>query len=628
MIAYLGIIVALCGQKTNADLPDGGGAFEPEKVECVPLAERQRIQSMLEENKARLEQEGLLPLLHSPQLVSLEWPLRQAAGFDYSNYYGISNYVDHDPLFAESHNDWVLDYHCGNRSYDVSGYNHAGIDIYSWPFGWNMTFQGQVEVVAAAPGVIIGKDDGYFDQNCAFNSSPWNAVYVMHQDGSTAWYGHVRNGSLTTKQVGESVALGEYLATVASSGNSTGPHLHFELYDGAGNLIDPYSGACNDYNADSWWANQKPYYESRVNTVLIGWAPPEFYWDCPPATPENPNASNCFEAGNSLVFSAYFQDQLQDMPSQYRIFRPDGSLHDSWTHLSPFTYSGSWWYWTRFIAADAPLGEWTFEVSMAQDTVRRHFQVLETGLSASIAPLELISSACSDEGLQLTASGGDQYLWSTGETSQTLEVATSGIYYVTVSNSNGCSAMASRRVDLWPTPVVNVIAGSETVDALSSANYLVVPTAGTTYEWVITGGIQLSGGNSSFIAVEWGEGSSGQICVTPTSADACVGETLCESITILPVMSAGQIRSLTKCLLYPNPARERVNIELAFQSPITVLQVQLLDPLGQVIWSEIQEGITQWEASLPIRSLPAGQYFLKVQADGEVGVRGVVVAPQ
>ena len=51
----------------------------------------------------------------------------------------------------------------------------------------------------------------------------------MHADGSVAWYGHMKAGSLTNKAVGQTVSSGEYLGIVGSSGNSTGPHLHFGI---------------------------------------------------------------------------------------------------------------------------------------------------------------------------------------------------------------------------------------------------------------------------------------------------------------------------------------------------------------------------------------------------------------
>ena len=55
-----------------------------------------------------------------------------------------------------------------------------------------------------------------------------------------AWYGHLKRGSVTPKVVGAPVAAGEYLGTGGRFGNSTGPHLHFEL-DAARKLTHPHA---------------------------------------------------------------------------------------------------------------------------------------------------------------------------------------------------------------------------------------------------------------------------------------------------------------------------------------------------------------------------------------------------
>ena len=104
---------------------------------------------------------------------------------------------------------------------------------------------------AVAPLGFIGVADALVTKNWNVNSGNWNALFVRHADSSVAWYGHLKNGSLTPKVLGDPVATGEVLGIVASSGSSTGPHLHFELHDAAGGLLDPWAGSCNRFNPDS-----------------------------------------------------------------------------------------------------------------------------------------------------------------------------------------------------------------------------------------------------------------------------------------------------------------------------------------------------------------------------------------
>ncbi|MGH3905173.1 MAG: M23 family metallopeptidase, partial [Pseudonocardiaceae bacterium] len=60
-------------------------------------------------------------------------------------------------------------------------------------------------------------------------------VRVQHDDGTITVYGHIDE---TLVDVGQRVAAGEQIATVGNRGNSTGPHLHFEVLLG-GSKADP-----------------------------------------------------------------------------------------------------------------------------------------------------------------------------------------------------------------------------------------------------------------------------------------------------------------------------------------------------------------------------------------------------
>src|SRR5258708_6514321 len=164
-----------------------GGEYKIQKSICITDEQRAAIWKKINASIARLKAEGKLPEPDLQSTVTYAWPLLAAANLnDDYDYYGISNFVDHNPAYPNQ----VLDYNCGTRTYDTDGgYNHQGTDIFLWPFSWYKMDSSQVHIVAAAPGTIIYKSDGNFDRNCAFNNGNWNAVYIQHSDGSVAWYG-------------------------------------------------------------------------------------------------------------------------------------------------------------------------------------------------------------------------------------------------------------------------------------------------------------------------------------------------------------------------------------------------------------------------------------------------------
>jgi murein DD-endopeptidase MepM/ murein hydrolase activator NlpD len=355
------LTIALClisPQYAWTQQPQGpvSGHFDFKQT-APPISEEKRkaIENMLKENIIRLKQQGIQSKEQGAAPVNLQWPLKLAPGINDPGYHGVSGFVDHNPNYP----DQIEDYNCGTRSYDLSsGYNHKGTDYFLWPFSWHKVDADEVWVVAAAPGVIIGRIDGNYDRNCGFGGGNWNAVYIQHSDGSIVYYGHLKKYSVTDKQVGDTVSTGEYLGVIGSSGNSTGPHLHFQLQDEQFNIIDPYAGDCNQITIH--WADQRPYYDSAVNAVKTHFAPPVFN-TCP--QPAERNEQNRFEPGDRVYFVTYYRDQLAGQESQYTIFKPDGTVYYQWTHASDAThYAASYWYWYVDFPRDVIQGVWQFQV--------------------------------------------------------------------------------------------------------------------------------------------------------------------------------------------------------------------------------------------------------------------------
>ncbi|HET6245883.1 MAG: M23 family metallopeptidase [Bacteroidetes bacterium] len=283
------------------------------------------MDSILKENRQQFIEKKIIKKdpKNESRSVLLDWPLKQASTYNYYSYYAVSNFVDHNPNFPNL----LQDYNCGVRTYDTqNGYNHQGQDIFTWPFDINMMDNNHVEVIAAAPGIILYKEDGNFDKNCAMNNLNWNVVCIIHSDNTVVWYGHLKMNSLTSKIAGDAVIAGEYLGLIGSSGSSTGPHLHFEIQDNDNNVIDPYYGDCNN-TAPSMWNVQKPYYESTVNVLMTHSAPPVIN-SCP--NPHSMNAENNYQPGDPIYFAAYYHDQ-----------RANQNLHIKFTgQITPFLVHG------------------------------------------------------------------------------------------------------------------------------------------------------------------------------------------------------------------------------------------------------------------------------------------------
>lgn len=90
--------------------------------------------------------------------------------------------------------------------------------------GWNGIDLGAprgTPVYAAAGGtIIISRSNG------AWNGGYGNYVVITHDNGTQTLYSHMRSSIVS---VGQLVNAGQLIGYVGSTGESTGPHLHFEV---------------------------------------------------------------------------------------------------------------------------------------------------------------------------------------------------------------------------------------------------------------------------------------------------------------------------------------------------------------------------------------------------------------
>lgn len=106
---------------------------------------------------------------------------------------------------------------------DREVYNHGGIDIAG------AGIMG-TPVVAAADGTVIATNSSCTHNwgksySCGCGGGYGNYVMISHAGGKMTVYGHLTSLTVST---GQSVSRGQVIGYVGSTGNSTGPHLHYE----------------------------------------------------------------------------------------------------------------------------------------------------------------------------------------------------------------------------------------------------------------------------------------------------------------------------------------------------------------------------------------------------------------
>lgn len=344
-----------------------------EVTECIPEVQRQEVLQEITENRVNIFERNPEAFQHRTTVYPLFiLPIRAKAGYDDYGYYSLFNQVDHDP-----DNGPLLDYNCGERTYDWAFGNHGGTDYVVWPYPWKKMEDDVMEVIAAAPGVILQKKDGNFDENCDNDGNPnWNGVVLEHADGSRTWYWHFKSGTITSKNVGDSVAAGEFLGRAGSSGSSTIPHLHFEVHDSGGNRIDPYAGPCNSMNSDTWWAEQPDYFIPEILTLSTHNSD-DFDSECPEI--ENTYEELNFEPGDLLRFRIFYRDIQMGSRTHITVKHADGSTLYDYNFDSTWPdYTVAWAQWNFPVDSSWIDGVYTITADFGGNTYQTIFGVNTT----------------------------------------------------------------------------------------------------------------------------------------------------------------------------------------------------------------------------------------------------------
>jgi hypothetical protein len=276
------------------------------------------------------------------------------------------NFVDLDP--TAGHQAW----NCSDFTYD--GHNGNDTDLRS--FGEQ--FIG-VPVYAAQDGTVIATHDGEDDMNTVWAGQPANYVIVDHGSGREGWYFHLKKNSVAVAPF-QVVYAGQQVGLAASSGVSTGPHLHFELRDN-GVPYEPFAGPCRA--GDSGWVEQPVtaltayLHDFGVTHEDINAAGPwPSVWPRTGQIAQTDGVLRVWWYGTALPAASHWKVQFK-RPNGTIIDRPNQNFTDGFMP-NPFWRWYNWW-WTYTLPGDMQsiAGTW-------------YVRLLVNDLLAIEAPIEVV----------------------------------------------------------------------------------------------------------------------------------------------------------------------------------------------------------------------------------------------
>ncbi|MCF6342506.1 MAG: M23 family metallopeptidase [Bacteroidales bacterium] len=263
--------------------------------------------------------------------------------------------------------DSIMDHQCGSKTYD----GHQGTDFLISGFP---QMDAGVNVQAVDSGVVVFLHDGEPDRNT--DGDPelgfGNYVAIKHPDKHFSYYAHLKKNSIIVA-VGEAVVPGQNIAEVGSSGNSTDPHVHFELWYDSLFLVDPFAGPCG--NAYNYWIDSLPY-DTTFNIWEYGLTD---YVTPIDSLRERPKPRIRFSTHDSIITFWTLQYGLKaGDSSRIEWLSPDGNL---WYDYS-ITYQKDWWFYYYYSYIFTPpqslYGEWTYNYYYNDSLViTDHFMFVE-----------------------------------------------------------------------------------------------------------------------------------------------------------------------------------------------------------------------------------------------------------
>ncbi|MBI3259705.1 MAG: hypothetical protein HYZ54_09560 [Ignavibacteriae bacterium] len=223
------------------------------------------------------------------------------------------------------------------------------------------------------------------------------------------------------------------------------------------------------------------------------------------------------------------------------------------------------------------------------------------------------STACDGSPITLGVShdfSGYKIAWSTGETGNFIKVTKPGVYFVTVTNTAGCSRISKDfTVKLGTPPAKPVI--YVTKDTL-------VATLAKGYQWYIDG-TKIPGATEKWFVPPTGSiGKKAKVEVFNGTGCSTMSDDF-----VITVTSVEEEKVEKALLLFPNPAGEIITLDMALETvaPIT-LEITNTAGVSMQKFEFMPEGLTLTK-NISLKEFPIGAYIVTVHSGDKIWIRKI-----